>query len=236
MKVTLITDFSNELVENMYKAARTCYKEGSPLDVSSDEYKPGVHLGLLKKCISAGHLSVVEHANLTFVIEGISRACTHQLVRHRHMSFSQQSQRYVKYDNPEFIVPDTIRRNREADAMYDGFLQSVTFIYKSLVDLGIPAEDARMVLPNATTSKITVTMNLRSLIEFCNKRLCSRAQSEIRQMAKLMAQEVIAQQDWLAPYLVPNCIKLGYCPEEKSCGVKPVKERYSQAVHNEEGE
>lgn len=220
MKVHLQTSL-DYLLPILYQAARTCYSEGNPSAYRETDQANA--LKLVKKCFDSGHLSIAEHFNMTFYIEGISRACSHQLVRHRHMSFSQQSQRYVRFDKPDYVVPDSIRKNRKADALYNKVLDDITAAYKELLAEGIKAEDARFLLPNATCTNITVTMNLRTLMEYCNKRLCSRAQSEIRTMTHQMVTEVILRHPWLNDYLVPNCRKLGYCPEEKSCGAMKKK-------------
>jgi thymidylate synthase (FAD) len=155
---------------------------------------------ILKKTIASGHHSVIEHANFTFCISGVSRALTHQLVRHRIASFSQQSQRYVKFNNPSFVTPPSIEKNESANQEYQNFMENAWRIYQSLVEAGINAEDARFVLPNATTSAITVTMNARELRHFFSLRCCSRAQWEIRQMAW----EMLEQAKKAAPNIFEN--------------------------------
>lgn len=138
---------------------------------------------ILKKTIGSGHHSVIEHANFTFCISGVSRALTHQLVRHRIASFSQQSQRYVKMNEPEYVIPPAIDGNPVAKKEYQEFMETSWKTYRSLMDMGINAEDARFVMPNAATTAITVTMNARELRHFFELRCCSRAQWEIREMA-----------------------------------------------------
>lgn len=140
---------------------------------------------VVRSCVRNGHTSVLEHAVFTFEIEGVSRALTHQLVRHRIASYSQQSQRYVE-SNLMFVLPDTIANLPEADTEYSKALSTVSECYKNLVDMGIPKEDARFVLPNATTTKIVVTMNARELLNFFKLRCGERAQWEIRKMANEM--------------------------------------------------
>lgn len=160
---------------------------------------------ILKKTIASGHHSVIEHANFTFCISGVSRALTHQLVRHRIASYSQQSQRYVKLNNPTFVTPPAIEENESANQEYQKFMENAWKIYRLLLDFGINAEDARFVLPNATTTAITVTMNARELRHFFSLRCCTRAQWEIRQMAWKMLEQV----KMVAPVIFedagPNC-------------------------------
>jgi thymidylate synthase (FAD) len=145
---------------------------------------------ILNKTIASGHHSVIEHANFTFSISGVSRALTHQLVRHRIASFSQQSQRYVKMTAPTYVTPPAIKANAPALKQYEKFMESAWAEYQFLVDAGINAEDARFVLPNAATTSITVTMNARELRHFFELRCCNRAQWEIREMASQMLEQV----------------------------------------------
>lgn len=175
---------------------------------------------ILKRVISYGHESVIEHANFTFMIEGVSRAMTHQLVRHRIASFTQQSQRYVDLSGKEdyFVVPESMRTN-ELKGVMEKFCTECAQLYTELVKSGIPAEDARFVLPNATQTKIVVTMNARELRHFFNLRCCYRAQWEIREVAW----EMLRQCKEVAPSLFrnagPSCVGLGRCPEGAlSCG------------------
>ena len=140
---------------------------------------------LLTSVMKLGHTSVVEHASFTFSIEGISRACSHQLVRHRIASYSQQSQRYVK-PSESFVLPPKIAENEKADEIFQEALQKCSETYQRLIELGIPKEDARYIMPNATKTNIMVTMNARALINFFSLRLEKDAQWEIRALAKKM--------------------------------------------------
>jgi len=146
---------------------------------------------LLTSVMKLGHTSVIEHASFTFSIEGISRACSHQLVRHRIASYSQQSQRYVK-PSESFVVPLKIEEKEEAKRIFGEALQNCSETYQRLIELGIPKEDARYIMPNATKTNIIVTMNARSLINFFSLRLEKDAQWEIRALAKKMLEEVNA--------------------------------------------
>ncbi|MFH1105732.1 MAG: FAD-dependent thymidylate synthase [Candidatus Aenigmatarchaeota archaeon] len=188
---------------------------------------------VLKSTVGKGHHSVIEHASFTFSVEGVSRACTHQLVRHRIASYSQQSQRYVKYDNPLFIVPHTIEKNEDAKKIFDKSLENMIGDYKKLLEMGIPAEDARFLLPNATPTNIVITMNARELVHFFSLRCCYRAQWEIREMADAMLKEAKKAAPAIFENAGPSCVRLGYCPEKnsmsdhcKSVGVEKIKEEY----------
>ncbi len=221
-KIELISK-PESMLRTIYTACRTCYSPDSPNEIfkcenACDETKA---LNLIKKVISSGHYSTIEHIQVTYAISGISRACSHQLVRHRHMSFSQKSQRYVKEKEQfDYIVPDTIAKDEDICEKFDNFMKITTELYLEMVDKGIPAEDARFILPNATATAIVASLNLRELIHLANLRLCTRAQSEIRILVKMMCDELIKSEPWLKDYLVPKCERLGYSDEDKSCGRK----------------
>lgn len=198
-------------------AARLCYSAaGIDRLLAKDRSEQEA---LLRKILGLGHLSVLEHAAFTFGIEGISRACSHQLVRHRVASYSQQSQRYVSHkERFDAVTPPSIAARPELASRYAALLDEVHGIYRELLDAGIPAEDARFVLPNAATTKIVVTMNARELVHFFELRCCRRAQWEIRAMAIEMLR--LARQ--AAPLLFatagPGCLN-GPCPEgAMTCG------------------
>ena len=219
-EVTLISKPDN-ILRTVYTACRTCYSADSPYDIyncpnASDDKKA---LNLIRKVISSGHYSTIEHIQVSFAVNGISRACSHQLVRHRHVSFSQKSQRYVKEKEQfDYIIPPTVEKNPEMKEKFSKFMNEISKFYLELTEAGIPAEDARFVLPNATSTSMVVSMNLRELIHIANLRLCTRAQYEIRTLVKLMCDELIKSEPWLKEYLVPKCDRLGFCDEDKSCG------------------
>lgn len=221
MKVKLLND-TKDTLNILYVAARTCYNEGSPIDMfeSIDKWNDETKLKLIIKCIKSNHLSVLEHINLTFAIEGISRACSHQLVRHRHCSFSQQSQRYVNLkDKAEYVTPESLKKN----LLFDKTLRDITTCYEVLIETGIKPEDARAILPNACCTNLVMTCNLRELMHICNERLCAKAQREIRGLIKAIKKEAVDQLPFLEPYLQPKCERLGYCSESVSCGRKDKK-------------
>ena len=222
--VKLISKPEN-MLRTIYTACRTCYSADTPINIydkADDEEKM---LSLIEKVISSGHYSTIEHIQLTFAISNVSRACTHQFVRHRHVSFSQKSQRYVKEKGQfDYLTPPTILKDENLAKKYNEFMENVSKLYTEFTEAGIPAEDARFILPNAASSSIVASMNLRELIHLANIRLCTRAQAEIRIMTKMMVDEVLKEEPWLKKHLVPKCEKLGYCDEAKCCGRKKTKE------------
>lgn len=209
MKVELIS-YTNNPANTINEAASTCYDSAGS--------------NLILKCYKSGHTSVLEHASFTFKISGISRACSHQLVRQRIASFSQRSQRYCTENNFEFVTPDSIAQNPIVLQRYNSLMEKVREFYKFAVDSGVSAEDARFILPNACNTEITMTLNIRSLMNFCNERLCTRAQWEIRKLAQLMRDEVIKVMPEAKTILVPKCEKYGdyaFCTEHRGCGRHP---------------
>ena len=222
--VNLIAKPEN-LLKTIYTACRTCYSADSPYEIYESTDDEEKMLKLISRVISSGHYSTIEHIQVSFAISNVSRACTHQLVRHRHMSFSQKSQRYVKEKGQfDYIIPPTIERNPELKAKFEVFMGEISNKYQEFVEAGIPAEDARFVLPNATASSMVASVNLRKMIHLANLRLCTRAQYEIRTMVKAMCDELVKSEPWLKDYLVPKCVRLGYCDEDKSCGRVAKKE------------
>lgn len=224
--VRLISKPEN-LLKTIYTACRTCYSADSPINIydSGSAQDKEKMLKLINRVISSGHYSTIEHIQVSFAVSNISRACSHQLVRHRHASFSQKSQRYVKEKGQfDYLTPDTIEKNPELKEKFDNFMSKISEFYLELTEAGIPAEDARAVLPNAASTSMVVSMNLRELIHLANLRLCKRAQTEIRILVKRMCEELVREEDWLKDYLVPKCERIGYCDEDKSCGRKPTKE------------
>jgi thymidylate synthase (FAD) len=144
---------------------------------------------LISLAMNLKHFSVFEHISFTFVIEGISRACSHQFVRHRFFSFTQQSQRYVKEQGFPFIVPPSIEKNNVAFGKFKKLMNEINSLYQELLQF-VPAEDARFILPNATETKMVATANARELMHFFRLRLDSHAQWEIRELASVMFKEV----------------------------------------------
>jgi thymidylate synthase (FAD) len=169
---------------------------------------------------------LLPHLGYTFAIEKISRACSHQLVRHRIASFSQQSQRYitVKRLNERIVVPPSIGLNTD----YNDFIKQSSEIYQRLVEGGTPKEDARFVLPNAAETSLLMTMDGKSLMHFLGLRTCNRAQWEISALADMMLEQLRSVEPKIFDKAGPYCYQLGYCPEGKhTCGkMNEVMERY----------
>jgi thymidylate synthase (FAD) len=195
-------------------ASRQCYSKHSATKAFSEFSQDDIRKQLAI-ILKNGHFSVLEHAAFTFAIEGISRACSHQLVRHRIASYSQQSQRFVKLKEIEFIVPEKVAANGDSKRKYLDALDRCRDTYSELVEMGVPAEDARYVLPNATPTKIVVTMNARSLINFFELRCCLSAQWEIRQLADEMLKLVKAIAPTIFEKAGPFCVTRKTCPEGK---------------------
>ena len=161
----------------------------------------------------------MSHLGFTFAIEGISRACSHQLVRHRVASFSQQSQRYIQAKRllERVVVPPSIEE--KAGDEFNEFIQEASNTYNKFIELGVPREDARFILPNAVATSLLITMDGRSLMHFFGLRLCERAQWEVRAIAEDMLAQVRAVEPELFSNAGPYCVQLGRCPEGKfSCG------------------
>lgn len=215
MNVSLIEHTPNP-ERTVALAARLCYSPTS-IDNLREKLAASDIESFLDKIMSLGHHSVLEHASFTFGIEGISRVTTHQLVRHRIASFSQQSQRYVSHTE-EFtsIMPDTISNNLEARQIFAFMSETVHKAYAQLIEMGIPAEDARYILPNATETKIIMTMNARELLHFFALRCCQRAQWEIREMSVEMLRLVKKIAPVIFRQAGPGCVA-GPCPEGKFC-------------------
>lgn len=202
MKVTLIQATPNP-IETIAQIASICY--------DSDPKNP---IGLVKHLYRNGHHSVFEHIYFTFRIEGISRACSHQLVRHRHCSFTQRSQRYCSEDGFGVVVPQSVEFGSFARNIFDSTVSNISTRYEELQREEIPNEDARYVLPNACETSLYLSCNLRELIHMSNERLCRRAQWEIRDLVKQMVALVAPELHFM---LVPKC-KSGRIICHDNCG------------------
>jgi thymidylate synthase (FAD) len=208
-------------------AAKLCYSDAGIEDlrekVSASEQEK-----FIGKIVGMGHHSVLEHVSFTFGIEGVSRALTHQLVRHRIASYSQKSQRYVKHGSGfSYVMPETVAADAEASAEFARIMDELGEVYDKLAAGGIPAEDARYVLPNACETKIIMTMNARELIHFFHARCCNRAQWEIRAMAEIMLKLCVEKAPAIFKDAGPGCVS-GPCPEGAyTCGkAREVREKY----------
>lgn len=233
-KISVMPFNEVEVVDKLYSACRTCYAEGTPQEqyAKTQEELTGStgwekKWKLIRHVLDSGHHSVLEHASFTFFISGVSRALSHQLVRHRiGVSYSQQSQRYCAFeDGFNYVIPPSINKDPELLGKFRELMTQINDTYQYFLEKEIPAEDARMVLPNACTTNLTVTLNLRALMHFCEERMCTCAQGEIRQMARSMAKLITDKIPELKEYLREKCYRLGYCNEnsKRSCGRKPLK-------------
>lgn len=233
MNVKLL-EMSENAIALIYVACRQCYSEKFAGEVFSDESISKVKQEeFVKKIVSSGHLSPLEHVKFTFAIEGVSRALTHQLVRHRLASYSQMSQRYVKEKDFDYIIPPSIEKNSQARNEFEQLMINIQQSYTKLLMLmgqdNITGEaanqDARFALPQAAETKIVVTMNCRELLHFFQHRCCSRAQWEIRQLANKMLDICHKKLPAVFSQAGAKCDELGYCPEGEKfcCGKYPVK-------------
>lgn len=178
---------------------------------------------LLRVLLDSGHLSPFEHVSFTFAIDGISRVTSHQLVRHRLASYTQQSQRYVAIKKLEYVTPATILAKPDLADQYRQTVAQAHQLYRRMLESGIPAEDARYVLPQALETRLVMTMNGRELMHASSLRLCLRAQWEIVELFKNIKIEVERLAPDLGAELNPKCYRLGYCDERQSCGLFPTR-------------
>lgn len=231
-----LLEVSKNAISLIYAACRQCYSSEFAGDIFKDKEKDlKKQADFVKRVVAQGHESPLEHVKFTFAVEGVSRALSHQLVRHRIASYSQQSQRYVKEKDFDYIIPPAIKKDKSLKAEFENLMeeiqksyQKITDFFKSQGKVGEQAnQDARYVLPQATETKIVVTMNCRELLHFFKQRCCSRAQWEIRELANKMLE--ICQRHLSAVFegAGAKCESLGFCPEgEKfSCGKYPLKEK-----------
>lgn len=249
MKVELL-NYTKDAEMTIAQAGKLCYSQ-----VGVDEIKEDLDAESISKYVKMlsdlGHLSPIEHVSFTFAVEGVSRTLTHQLVRHRLASYSQQSQRYVKLEDFQYIIPPSIEENEEAKKIFIDAMEADRQAYLDLVDALYPKnyqemlekgyseqkaksqaekisiEDARYVFPNACETKIVITMNARTLIHFFEVRCCNRAQWEIREMATRMLKLVKDIYPSLFKNVGPGCVS-GPCPEGKmTCGeMVQVREKF----------
>ncbi|CCJ34536.1 FAD-dependent thymidylate synthase [Caloramator australicus] len=249
LKVELIA-YTPEAEKIVASAAKLCYSRVGISEIGENLDKENIEK-FLNMLLDLGHESPVEHVSFTFAIEGVSRSLTHQLVRHRIASYSQQSQRYVKLDQFEYIVPPSIEEDERARELFIKAMEEDQRVYNELVDIlskkhyeklisegknekeakrlseKMAIEDARYVFPNACETKIVVTMNARSLLNFFRHRCCNRAQWEIHNLADEMLKKVREVAPTIFKFAGPSCV-YDKCHEgSMSCGkMMEVRERY----------
>ncbi len=235
MRVTLLSH-TPEPEKTIAMAARLCYSPSDILQLKKKLNNVSVEK-LIRKIVRMGHHSVLEHVSFTFGIEGISRATSHQLVRHRLASYSQQSQRYVVFkDSINYITPQSIARNEESREIFKQITEECFDAYQKLLKLGIPVEDARYVLPNASETRIMVTMNARELLHFFRLRGCRRAQWEIRALAMEMLSIVKGVAPLIFEKAGPGCLTGGCTEGEFYCGdIEGVRREFAELSKSSAG-
>lgn len=249
LKVSLL-NYTKNGEETIAQAGKLCYSAVGVDEISKKQDQESIEK-YVKLLANLGHLSPIEHISFTFAAEGVSRTLTHQLVRHRLASYSQQSQRYVKLEGFEYIIPPHIKENKEACKIFIKAMEEDQKAYDRLADIltskhyddliregeeektakrkatKMAIEDARYVFPNACETKIVFTMNARTLLHFFNLRSCNRAQWEIRELSDQMLKLVKDIYPNIFAKAGPSCIG-GPCPEGKmTCGkIEEVREKF----------
>lgn len=221
IQVTLI-DRTAEPIRSLYLAYRVCYSTLTPKQVleriADERVTQEEMIAFVEARLQTGHTSPLEQVTFEFGISGVSRAFSHQFVRHRvGINFEQQSQRYVTYKDGKF--PFTVPRTIEQAGLSGdvaGLFAEASALYSRLVEAGVPAEDARFLLPNAASTNFKITVNFAALLHIADLRLCTRAQWEFRKVVSLMRAEVLREVPLLGRALQPKCgeRRLGYCDEE----------------------
>jgi len=215
LKVSLVSSTKDPEI-TCAKCASVSWRRRGMKEVSLEEARE-----IIRRVLGYGHESVIEHACFTFFVEGISRSLTHQLVRHRIASYTQQSMRYVDLSRSKeyFIRPKTISDDEELTRLFNATVAKCKETYDLLRKKGVPCEDSRFVLPIASQTKIAITMNARELRHFFTMRCCLRAQWEIRELANRMLKVCKTTAPSLFENAGPSCASLGFCPEaELTCG------------------
>ena len=215
----------------IYTACRTCYSELLPDDIferaTTGQVATEKQQDLIRRVIESGHGSTIEHIVFTFAISGVTRTLSHQLVRHRAgVAFDQQSQRYVNFRRPAYAVPATLEdAPDELRERYVAGMDGALALYGDLLEAGVPGEDARFVMPNATRTNLVMTVNFRELIHMSGLRLCTMAQWEIRRLFQLIRHEIFGVSPFLGSFLAPKCVPMGYCDESGNrdghCRIRP---------------
>ena len=208
-------------------AAKVCYS-GDPIESIEEKLTFKDCRNLVTRVYSMGHKSILEHVSFTFLVSGVSRIATHQFVRHRHCTFHERSQRYVEVGKSEVVMPESIKKDPDHIDSFDYAVRVCMHLYEKLINQGVPAEDARFILPQGIESQLIVTMNAAELVHIARLRCCNRAQWEIRDVARKMV--ILAREQFPVIFdkVGPSCYMDGRCPEGKmTCGkMKEVQEEY----------
>lgn len=235
MKVRLIS-YTPEPELLSAAAARICYSDISATEILQ-KFTPEKTDQLLDIVISSGHHSVLEHITFTFAIDGVSRILTHQIVRHRvGIAFSQQSQRYTSIQKAKFLTPKAVFEEPELKIKYQETIEKCLALYEELQERGIPNEDARFILPQAVTTRLLLTANLRQLMHMYSINACFRAQWEIRELMGKIKQELKRISPRLARELKIKCSTVGYCNERNMCKELKNKMPRKKGLNNEKQE
>ncbi|MCH8025162.1 MAG: FAD-dependent thymidylate synthase [Chloroflexi bacterium] len=217
-----LLDQTKDPMKSLYIAYRTAYSSLTPMQINkrieNGKITREKMVEFIERRLQTGHGSPLEQVWFEFGIAGVSRSFSHQFVRHRvGISFEQQSQRYVKFKDARFpyTVPQSVQRAGKAEQMEAAF-EELGKLYQELLDAGVPAEDARFLLPNAASTNFKITVNFQELLHICDLRLCTRAQWEFRKVAAMMRAEVNRSVPELGMYLQPKCgeRRWGYCDED----------------------
>jgi thymidylate synthase (FAD) len=220
MQVKLI-DYASAPLEKLYAAFRTCYSSDTPVEIwqkiEAEKISRDKIRAFIGERLKTGHASPLEQVVFWFAIANVSRSLSHQFVRHRiGISFEQQSQRYVRFkrDKLAFVMPDSWERAGLKEE-FEGLLDKTSELYARALKSGIPAEDARFIMPNAAPTNFHVMVNFAEMLHICDLRLCVRAQWEIRRMIAMMRAEIKRVLPELAPFMQPKCgeNRMGYCDE-----------------------
>lgn len=216
-----LLDHTKDPIRSLYLAYRTAYSALTPQQIDerieTERITREQMLDFIEKRLETGHSSPLEQCWFEFAISGVSRAFSHQFVRHRMgISFEQQSQRYVPFKKGEFpyTIPESVARAGFAHKMEELF-DRLGQLYQEMLDAGVPAEDARFLIPNAANTNFKVVVNFQELLHIADLRLCTRAQWEFRKVVSLMRAEIHKKFPELARYLQPKCgeRRWGYCDE-----------------------
>lgn len=232
MKVKLLRHTSEP--ENIIAAAaKLCYNSSVSYEDVINNLSKDKASEFIKKLKSYHHYSPFEHATFTFYVEGVSRSLLAQLTRHRLFSFSVRSQRYVQENDFETTVPSKIFNNKKNKEIYDNTIDFINNSYKELINNGVRPEDARSILPNSCCTRLIATANVRELWHFFSERMCTHAQTEIRELAKQMHELCYEVSPALFEGMDMKCSQIGYCPEgNRSCGLKPTLDKLKEEAGN----
>ena len=217
-----LLDHTQDPVKSLYLAYRTAYSSLTPMQINrrieDGRISHEQMEEFIERRLQTGHASPLEQVWFEMGISGVSRAFSHQFVRHRiGISFEQQSQRYVKFKDASFpyTIPQSVKKAGKEEVMEAAF-EKLGELYQEMLDAGVPAEDARFLLPNATSTNFKIVVNFQELLHICDLRLCTRAQWEFRRVASMMRAEVNRRFPELGKYLQPKCgeLRAGYCDED----------------------